>query len=113
MDSLGERKGGRRGFVPRHAPPHKNHFKDMSVEEEIKAHTQRVEAGDPIRYCQICPGCGAEGAARVHDCRPRTFRVIIEGIVRIMISGVWRWKCMTCGKRFTDYPRLPCRTSVS
>jgi transposase len=85
----------------------------MSLEEEIKAHTERVEAGDPVRYSQGCPRCAAQGTARVHDCRPRTFRLVIEGVVRVVLSGLWRWNCTACGKRFTDYPRLPCRTSDS
>lgn len=86
----------------------------MSVEQEVKSHTQQVEAGEPMRYGTGCPGCpnSSPESFRVHDCRPRTFRLLIGGCVKTVISGIWRWVCLDCGKRFTDYPRLPCRTSV-
>jgi hypothetical protein len=86
----------------------------MSVEEEVKSHTRQVEAGDAVRYGSGCPGCTNSDpqAFCVHDCRPRTFRLIIAGYVTVFRSGIWRWTCLECGRRFTDYPRLPCRTSV-
>ena len=84
----------------------------MCLEDKVNAHTRRVEAGQPVRYCEACPRCGACEEFRVHDCRPRTFRLIVEGYVKIFRSGIWRWRCLTCGGRFTDYPPLPCRTSA-
>ena len=84
----------------------------MSVEEQVKSHTQRVEAGLPVLYGEACPHCHHSEAFHAHDCRPRTFRLIIGGFVRIFRSGIWRWVCGLCGRRFTDYPRLPCRTNA-
>lgn len=86
----------------------------MSVEEEVKSHTQQVEAGNPVRYGTGCPHCPntTPQSFRVHDCRPRTFRLLVGGCVKVILSGIWRWLCLECGRRFTDYPRLPCRTSV-
>lgn len=86
----------------------------MSVEQEVKSHTQRVEAGEPVWYGACCPGCPNSDpqSFRVHDCRARTFRLLIEGYVKVVRSGIWRWTCLKCRRRFTDYPRLPCRTSV-
>ena len=83
----------------------------MSVEEQVKSHTRQVDAGVPVRYGEGCPHCPNSEAFRVHDCRARTFRLLVEGYVQIVRSGIWRWVCLSCGKRFTDYPRLPCRTS--
>ena len=84
----------------------------MSPEEKVKVHTRCVEAGQAVRYCEACPCCGVCEEFRVYDCRPRTFRLIVEGYVKIFRSGIWRWQCLTCGGRFTDYPPLPCRTNV-
>ena len=84
----------------------------MSVEEQVKSHTQRFEAGTPKRYGEGCPCCPNSEAFHVHDCRPRTFRLIVEGYVKIFRSGIWRWICDQCGRRFTDYPRLPCGTNA-
>jgi hypothetical protein len=84
----------------------------MSLEEQVKSHTQRVEAGQPVQYFQVCPHCTASESFRVHDCRPRTFRLIVDSYVKIFRSGIWRWRCSECGGRFTDYPHLPYRTSV-
>ena len=84
----------------------------MSVEEQVKSHTQRVEAGEAVLYGEACPFCPNDDAFHVHDCRPRTFRLIVEGYVKIVRSGIWRWVCGQCGRRFTDYPRLPCRTNA-
>lgn len=83
----------------------------MDLAEEIKAHTQRVEAGERVRYGQACPGCGAaeEEFFRMHDCRRRKFRLVLGRCIQVAISWILRWRCLRCGKRFTDYPpfRLP------
>jgi transposase-like protein len=84
----------------------------MSVEEQVKSHTWRVEAGMPVRYAEGCPYCPNSESFHVHDCRARTFRLIVEGYVKIVRSGIWRWLCARCRRRFTDYPRLPCRTNA-
>jgi hypothetical protein len=89
-----------------------NPFSIMSLEAQVKAHTQRVEAGLPIRYGEACPHCSHTESFRTHDCRPRAFRLVVDGCVKIVASGLWRWVCGQCGRRFTDYPRLPCRTNA-
>jgi transposase len=78
----------------------------MDLEKEVKTHTQRVEAGERVRYVQACPGCGAakEEFFRVHDCRRRKFRVVVERYIHVAVSWILRWRCLRCGKRFTDYP---------
>jgi transposase len=78
----------------------------MDLEEEVKAHTRRVEAGERVRYGQACPGCGAaqEEFFRMHDCRRRKFRLVVERYIRVAVSWILRWRCLRCGKRFTDYP---------
>ncbi len=74
----------------------------MDFEEEVKTHTQRVEAGERVRYGQACPHCGAvEGPFRMHDCRRRKFRLVVmyddrteaglEKASGLAPSTVWRW----------------------
>ncbi len=74
------------------------------MEEKIKAHTHRVESGEEFSYCQDCPGCNKEATFKCHDRRNRTFRLIMEGFVKIYRSYILRLKCPNCGRRFTDWP---------
>ena len=76
------------------------------MEQEIKDHTRKIEAGEHICYCQACPHCAVEPERpfRVHQCRRRTFRILVEGCVRVYRSWVLRLKCPHCNRTFTDYP---------
>ena len=81
----------------------------MCLEQEIKTHTRRVEAGERLCYSEACPHCGCEVKEvkepfRLHDRRRRMFRVVVEGLVKALPSWILRWCCPRCGKRFTDYP---------
>ena len=78
----------------------------MDLEEEVKTHTRRVEGGERARYGQACPGCGAakEEFFRMHDCRRRLFRLVLGRCIQVALSWILRWRCLRCGKRFTDYP---------
>jgi transposase len=78
----------------------------MDLQEEVKTHTRRVELGERVRYGQACPGCGAveEEFFRIHDCRRRKFRLLVERYIQVALSWILRWRCLRCGKRFTDYP---------
>ena len=79
----------------------------MDVEKEVKTHTRRVEAGERIRYAEACPGCGAvAGPFRLHDRRRRKFRLVLGRRIQGVVSWILRWRCLRCGKRFTDYPPL-------
>lgn len=78
----------------------------MDIEEEVKTHTRRVEAGERVRYGRACPHCGAveEAGFRQHDCRRRRFRLVVGRCIRVALSWVLRWRCLHCDKRFTDCP---------
>jgi DNA-directed RNA polymerase subunit RPC12/RpoP len=78
----------------------------MDFEEEVKTHTRRVELGERVLYAQACPHCGAveKESFRWHDCRRRKFRLVVEQYIQIALSWILRWRCLRCGKRFTDYP---------
>jgi hypothetical protein len=76
----------------------------MCLEDEAKSHTDRVESGQPVCYRESCPECKSQQRFRRHDCRRRTFRLVVDGCVKVLASWIVRWKCPACGKRFTDYP---------
>jgi transposase len=78
----------------------------MDLQEEVKAHTRRVEAGERVRYGQACPHCGVatDDFFRMHDCRRRKFRLVVERYIHVALSWILRWRCLRCGKRFSDYP---------
>ena len=90
----------------RRVPQHTIHFQDMTTEQEIKDHTRKIEAGAHRCYCQACPHCAVEPERpfRVHQCRRRTFRVLVKCYVRVYRSWVLRLKCPHCKRTFTDYP---------
>jgi len=87
-------------------PPSKKHFQVMTTEQEIKDHTRKLEAGEQPCYRQACPHCAVkpEQPFRVHQCRRRTFRLLVERCVRVYRSWVLRLKCPHCKRTFTDYP---------
>jgi hypothetical protein len=63
-----------------------------------------VESGERVCHCKACPACAAQACFKPHDCRRRTFRVLIDDMVKCLRSWILRWKCPDCGRRFTDYP---------
>jgi DNA-directed RNA polymerase subunit RPC12/RpoP len=78
----------------------------MDLEQDVKTHTRRVESGERVRYGHACPQCGAreEKSFGLHDCRRRKFRLVIGQYIQVALSWILRWRCLRCGKRFTDYP---------
>ena len=76
----------------------------MDLEQEIKSHSARVEAGERVCYAKACLYCGADKAFQWHDRRPRRFRVVTGQCILVLLSWILRWRCLVCGKRFTDYP---------
>ena len=58
-----------------------------------------------MRY-GACPLCGAvdQPDFRLHDCRRRKFRLVLGGWIQVTLSWILRWRCLRCGKRFTDCP---------
>jgi len=55
--------------------------------------------------------CGACEEFRVSMIPARTFRLIVEGYVKIFRSGSGV-AVPECGGRFTDYPPSPCRNNA-
>jgi len=105
----GEKSGGGGADLTIAArPPPKQCFYDMDLQEEVKAHTRRVETGERVRYGPSMSPLwnGRNELFRMHDCRRRTFRLVLGRYIQVALSWIVRWRCLRCGKRFTDYPRL-------
>jgi hypothetical protein len=105
--AVGEKTGRACGSCDRGTPPTiSGAFTIMDVQEEVKIHTRKMEAGERVRYAQACPGCGAveKKLFRMHDCRRRKFRLVLGQCIQVAMSWILRWRCLRCGKRFTDYP---------
>jgi transposase-like protein len=77
------------------------------VAAAIASWTARVERGEVSCDQRRCPHCAATGGGfKYHATRRRCFLVIVERLVTPMMSALTRWKCASCGKTFTVYPRF-------
>ena len=76
----------------------------MTIEQEIKDHTQEIESGRQPCHAEACPHCAAQDVFRLHQRRRRSFRLVVERCVRVFRSWVLRFKCPNCHRTFTDYP---------
>ena len=75
---------------------------------EVERHHQETSRPVPVCYAPQCQACGLipdpANPFRRHDRRPRTFWIIIDRLVRKVLSAVVRFVCPGCGHRFTDLP---------
>lgn len=103
---VGKQEGGRTESSPIAArPPPRNYtVQVLTIEQEIKDHTQQIESGRQPCYAEACPPCAAQEVFRLHHRRRRSFRLVVEYCVRVFRSWVLRFKCANCQRTFTDYP---------
>jgi len=75
---------------------------------EVQRHTAETARGTPRCYAGQCPVCGLvpdpTNPFRPHDRRARTFWIVVDRLVRKVLSAVVRFVCPRCGGRFTDLP---------
>jgi hypothetical protein len=74
--------------------------------EQIKAHQLLVEK-DKITPHNLpaCLRCGVDSALfKLHAFRERRFLVIVEMLIQAAFCTLVRFRCIGCGKTFTDYP---------
>lgn len=77
----------------------------MSIVEQIEAHRQEVLRGEVSCAATRCPLCdGDPGGFSLHERRRRGFWVVVERLVRKLVSVLPRWKCSLCKGSFTQYP---------
>lgn len=73
--------------------------------DTIKRYTEAVRRGEIQPTCNLCPHCHEEpDAFRLRGHRKRTFLVVVERIVKRVLSLLTRWKCPLCKGSFTHYP---------
>ncbi len=80
-------------------------MKSTSIEELIQKYTDSITEGSfrmPTGYCRNC--LRKPVSYKLHECRKRYFRFVVEDIVKVLISFLLRWKCPICKSTFTDYP---------
>lgn len=91
-------------------PSIKDGFMLSPIEQEIQIYTEKVEKRQIGCDLDGCPRCeGHPDFFKIHDVRERTFLVVVERLVRTILSLLLRWKCPLCGKTFTDYPPFALR----
>jgi hypothetical protein len=76
--------------------------------EDIKAYQQKVEK-DKITPHNLppCPRCRVDSSFfKIHAYRERRFLIIIAMLVQAAYCSLVRFKCLGCGKTFTNYPEF-------
>lgn len=92
-------------MIDRNASPKTQYtLQIMTTEQEIKDHTKKIESGEHPCYSQSCPHCAAQDSFQVHECRRRSFRMVVGDFVSVFRSWILRLKCPRCHRTFTDYP---------
>jgi len=86
----------------------------LPILEEIQSYTRAVEKKEVQCDLSSCPRCGERASFKLHDRRRRTYLVVLERLVRTVLSLLARWKCERCGETFTLYPSfaLPAKRYV-
>ena len=75
-----------------------------TIEAMIRDYTEAIEKGT-LCMPTGCSSCHEESDDyKLHECRKRQLRVVIEDIVKVIITFLLRWKCPLCQATFTDYP---------
>ncbi len=70
----------------------------------------RRNSRERIRYRNVCAVCTEEGCFAPHELRSRELRYLVGTVVMCVRIVLARWRCIVCGRTFTDYPDF--RTAV-
>lgn len=75
------------------------------IRKEIETYSDAVRANTIACSTSFCLLCGEPSEHfKRHEARPRKFRIIVDQLVLIVFCLVIRWKCICCGKTFTQQP---------
>lgn len=77
---------------------------DSAGRAEIESYHHQVLQGKISCELPPCPFCGAPDCFRRHEARRRTFYVVGDQWVEIVLCRITRWKCSHCGKIRTQHP---------
>ena len=76
----------------------------LPILEEIKRYTRAVQRKEVQCDLSCCPRCREPASFTLHERRRRTYLVVVERLVKRVLSLLARWKCGRCGETFTLYP---------
>lgn len=78
----------------------------MDLAQEIQQHNAAVRRNsrNRVRYRNSCAGCTGSDCFAPHELRSRELRYIAGTAVICVRIVVARWRCMLCGRTFTDHP---------
>ena len=76
----------------------------LPILEEIQSYTRAVEKNEVQCDLPCCPRCREPASFKLHERRRRTYLVVVERLVKTVLSLLTRWKCERCGETFTLYP---------
>ncbi|MDM8537717.1 DUF6431 domain-containing protein [Desulfobacterales bacterium HSG17] len=80
---------------------------DIPIESIIQEHTEGIFAGKFSPPQKLCPKCFQQPETfKLHECKKRSFRYVIENIVKTTITLLLRWKCQLCRSTFIEYPEF-------
>lgn len=84
----------------------------MNLAEKIHQHNAAVRRNfrDRIRYRNCCAACTESDCFAPHELRSRQLRYMVGPAVICVRIVLARWRCIHCGRTFTDYPDF--RTSL-
>ena len=75
-----------------------------TIEATIHDYTEAIEKGT-LSMPAGCRSCHEKSDDyKLHDRRERQLRVVMEDIVKVIVTFLLRWKCPLCQATFTDYP---------
>ena len=89
------------------APKHLKLMTNIAnLADEIKKHNAAVRRNsrDRVRYRKVCAVCEKDEGFAPHELRSRWLRFVVGNKVERVRIWLARWKCCTCGRRFTDHP---------
>jgi len=84
----------------------------VDLAQRIKEHDAAVRRDfrNRILYRNSCAGCRRSDCFAPHELRSRQLRYIVGTAVICVRIVLARWRCIFCGRTFTDYPDF--RTAV-
>lgn len=73
--------------------------------KQILEYTEKVRKGQAHCNLPPCKRC-KKNIFKQHATRERQFYVTSEDMIKVILGLLIRWKCLGCGKTFTDYPEF-------
>lgn len=84
----------------------------VNLADEIKKHNaaMRRNSRDRARYRNVCAECDGVDCFAAHELRSRELRYMVGTLVICTTIVLARWRCILCGRSFTDHPDF--RTAI-